>query len=349
MTRREILATAGAAPAWFGAMSPAAVAQPAKTRLGGAPAAFSARARRAGASPFDIVEHCHRIGLGGVQTSLEAIDLDTAKDLRKKIESYGMHLVLEAPQFPGEESQLFRFDNALKSCKAAGAYCLHAAMTQTRYEQFDSRQAFQRDFDRTKNTIALAEPILRRNQIRLAIENYRGWRAAEQADWLKRLSSEWVGVCFNFGANMALCEDPLDTVRILAPYTLMCHIKDMALDSYEDGFLLSEVVLGEGVLNLKEMVRILREKDPNMPFYLDVTTGDPLKVPVFTSKYWATFDDSSSFLPGRDLARILAMVRKNPPKKPLPRISGLDPDAVVKLEDDNNLKCIEYARQSLNI
>jgi sugar phosphate isomerase/epimerase len=349
MTRREVLALAGAAPAWFRAMSPAAVAQPGKTSLGGAPGAFGARAGRAGASPFDIVEHCHRIGLGGVQTSLEATDLDSAKELRKKVEGYGLQLVLGAPQLPGEESQLFRFDNALKACKAAGAYCLHAVLTQPRYEQFDSRQAFQRDFDRTKNTIALAEPILRRNQIKLAIENYRGWRAAEQADWLKRLGSEWVGVCFNFGANLALCEDPLDTVRILAPYTLMCHVKDMAVDSYEDGFLLSEVVLGEGILDLKETVRILREKNSNMPFYLDVTTGDPLKIPVFTDKYWATFDDSNSFVPGRDLARILAIVHRNPPKKPLPRISGLDPDAAVKLEDDNNLKCIEYARQTLNI
>jgi sugar phosphate isomerase/epimerase len=344
-----MLAMAGAAPAWLGAMSPAALAQPGKTRLGGAPAAFSARARRGGAGSFDIVEHCHRIGLGGVETSLEAIDLDSAKELRKRVEGYGMQLVLGAPQFPGEESQLFRFDNALKSCKAAGAYCLHAAMTQPRYEQFDSRQAFQRDFERSKSTIALAEPILRRNQIKLAIENCGGWRAAEQADWLKRLGSQWVGVCFNFGANMSLCEDPLDTVRMLAPYTLMCHIKDMAVDSYEDGFLLSEVVMGEGILDLKEMVRALREKDSNMPFYLDMTTGDPLKIPVFTDKYWATFDDSSSFLPGRDLARILAMVRRNPPKKPLPRISGLAPDAVVKLEDDNNLKCIDYARQTLNI
>ena len=349
MTRREILALAGAAPAWLGAMSPAAVAQPGKTRLGGAPAAFGAHARRGGASPFDIVEHCHRIGLGAVETSLEGTDLDSAKELRKRVEGYGMQLVLGVPQLPSEESQLFRFDNALKSCKAAGAYCLHAAMTQARYEQFDSRQAFQRGFDRTKSTIALAEPILRRNQIKLAIENSGGWRAAEQADWLKRLGSEWVGVCFNFGANLALCEDPMDTARALAPNTLMCHIKDMAVDSYEDGFLLSEVVLGEGILNLKEMVRILREKDPNMPFYLEAVTGDPLKIPVFTDKYWATFDDSSSFLPGRDLAKVLAMVRQNPPKKPLPRIVGLGPDAVVKLEDDNNLKSIDYARQTLNI
>ena len=349
MTRRETLAMFGVAPAWFAATSPAAGAQPGRTRLGGAPAAFGARARRGGANSFDIVEHCHRIGLGGVQTSLEAIDLDSALELRKRVEAYGMQLVLGVPQLPGEESQLFRFDNALKVSKAAGAHCLHAAMTDRRYEQFDSREAFQKDFERCKDTIALAEPILRKNQIRLAIENHKGWRAAEQAEWLKGLGSEWVGVCFDFGNNMALCEDPMDSVRMLAPYTFMCHIKDVAVDSYEDGFLLSEVVMGEGVLNLKEMVRILREKDSDMPFYLEMITRDPLKIPVFTDKYWVTFDDSHSPLPGRDLAKVLAIVRKNPPKKALPRISGLAPDAAVRFEDDNNLKCIDYARRVLNI
>jgi hypothetical protein len=70
---------------------------------------------------------------------------------------------------------------------------------------------------------------------------------------------------------------------------------------------------------------------------------------VFTDRYWATFDDSYSPLPGRDLARTLNLVRKNPPRKPLPRVTGLSQEAAVKFEDDNILKCIEYARQVLNI
>ena len=107
--------------------------------------------------------------------------------------------------------------------------------------------------------------------------------------------------------------------------------------------------MGEGILDLKQMVQTLRQKDPNMPFYLEMITRDPLKIPVFTDKYWVTFDDAYSSLPGRDLAKILSMVRKNPPKKPLPRVTGLSPEAAVKLEDDNNLKCIEYARQVLSI
>jgi sugar phosphate isomerase/epimerase len=332
MTRREILAMAEA--------------QQGRTRLGGAPTAFGVRSR---AGSFDIVEHCHRLGLGGVQTMLEGIEPEPAKQLRKRVEGYGMQLVLEAPPLPAGEDQSFKFGVALQASKDAGAFCLHAAMTERRYEQYDSLEAFRRDFQRCQNSVALAEPVLRKHQIKLAIENHKGWRAAEQAAWLRRLDSEWVGVCLDLGNNMALCEDPMDTVRILAPYTFMCHIKDMAVDTCAEGFLLSEVVMGEGILDLKQMVQTLRQKDPNMPFYLEMITRDPLKIPVFTDKYWASFDDTYSPLPGRDLAKILSIVRKNPPKKPLPRVTGLSPEAAVKLEDDNNLKCIEYARQVLNI
>jgi hypothetical protein len=76
-------------------------------------------------------------------------------------------------------------------------------------------------------------------------------------------------------------------------------------------------------------------------------TRDPLKIPVYTTKYWATFDDAYSPLPGRDLAKVLLLVRKNRPKKPLPRITGLSPEAQLQAEDENNRKCIEYARQNL--
>ena len=72
-----------------------------------------------------------------------------------------------------------------------------------------------------------------------------------------------------------------------------------------------------------------------------------LKIPVYTPKYWATFDDTVSPLPGRDLAKVLALVKKNRPKKPLPKVTGLSAEAAVKLEDDYNQQCIAYGRQNL--
>jgi 3-oxoisoapionate decarboxylase len=94
-------------------------------------------------------------------------------------------------------------------------------------------------------------------------------------------------------------------------------------------------------------VRLLRQKDLSMIFELEMITRGPLIIPVFTPKYWATFDDSYSPLPGRDLAKALALVRKNRPKAPLPRLTGLSSESQIKLEDENNRKCMSRAHGNL--
>ena len=349
MTRRQILAVAGSAPAWLS--SPSLAAQPqAKTRMGGTPSAFNMRMAVVGRGPggLDMVEHCHSIGLAGVQTNPPSIDPEAVKKFRARLEAYNMHLTCD-PRLPREAAGMAAFEAQIKAFKEAGAVGLHAALTGRRYEDMSSLEAFRQSFEQHQKSVELAEPILRKYKIKLGVENHKGWRAAEQAAWMKRVSSEWVGVCLDFGNNLSLCEDPVETFRLLAPYTVFAHVKDMAVQEYEDGFLLSEVVMGEGFLDLKQIVQTLRQKDPNMLFYLEMITRDPLQVPVFTDKYWVSFDDSYSPLPGRDLARVMSIVHKNRPKSPLPRITGLSAAERVKLEDQYNLKCIEYARQTLNL
>jgi 3-oxoisoapionate decarboxylase len=359
ITRRQILAMAGAAPVWsalrsaesWGSTGGQIDLSTSNTRMGGTPSAFqnhlmaSSREKK----PFDIVEQCHSLGLAGVQTNPPSnSDPAALKAFRQKIEAYNMHLICD-PRYPQQESDIEAFDAQIKAFKEAGASACHAALTGRRYEDYASLEPFKQMFERCRKSIALAEPVLRKYKMKLGIENHKGWRSAEQAAWLKRLGSEWVGVCLDFGNNISLCEDPLDTARALAPYTFFAHIKDMAVEEYEDGFLLSEVPLGEGILDLKQIVQLLRAKDPSMIFNLEMITRDPLKIPVYTEKYWATFDDSYSPLPGRDLAKTLAMVRKNRPKAPLQWITGLSQEAQLKAEGENNAKCITYARKNLEL
>jgi sugar phosphate isomerase/epimerase len=316
--------------------------------IGGAPAGFPVRTRagRGGAQPFDFVTHCHNLGLGVVETRLTATDADTIKTLRQKVEGYHMRLILDVG-YPRDEAGVAAFDASVKAAAECGAISLHAAMTGRRYEDMNSAEEFRQNFERCQKSIALAEPILRKHRMRLGIENHKGWRSAEQAAWLKRVSSEWVGVHFDFGNNVSLCEVPAVTLHNLLPYTVACHIKDMAVQPYEEGFLLSEVPLGEGFLDIKGMVATLRQKDPNMPFDLEMITRDPLKVPVLTDKYWASFDDAYSPLPGRDLAKIVALVGRYKPQTPLPRTTGMSPEAQLKLEDECIAKSIDYARANL--
>lgn len=350
MTRRQVLQAAGCLPALLCGATGASTNPLGKRGLGGGPAGFGQRLRanRQANPPLDFIDYCHGLGLGGVETRLPSTDLEAIKKLRQKLESYDMRAILDIP-LPRTEDDVPAFEVAVKAAKEAGAYGLHAAMTQRRYEQFNTFEAFKENFERCQKTVALAEPVLRKYQVRLAIENHKGWRSAEQAAWMKRVASEWVGVHLDFGNNLSLCEDAMQTLRTLLPYVMSCHIKDMAVEPYEEGFLLSEVPLGDGILELKQMVQILRQKNANMAFDLETITRDPLKIPVLTDKYWVTFDDSYSPLPGRDLARTIEIVKKNPPRTPLPHTSGLSPDEQLKLEDDNNMKSIVYARKFLEL
>jgi 3-oxoisoapionate decarboxylase len=347
MTRRELMAVAGAAVSW----SAVGEAQERPLRhMGGAPAGFPMRSRaaRSGGKPFDFVEFCHNLGFGVVETRVDLTNAEAVQAFRKKIEAYNMRAILDVP-LPREEAAVPAFDAALKAAREAGVKALHTAMTQRRYEEFDNLDAFKKSFERNQKTIALAEPVLRKHQIRLGIENHKGWRSAEQAAWLKRLGSEWVGVHFDFGNNVSLCEDPAETLRNLLPFIVSCHLKDMAVEMYEDGFLLSEVPLGEGFMDIKGMVATIQKKDPETPFDLEMITREPLKIPVFTDKYWATFDDQYSPLPGRDLAKVLEIVRHNKPKNPLPRTAGMSAEAQLALEDECVRKSIEYARKNLSL
>ena len=349
MTRREWLAASVSASALL-AVRPAFTRETMKKGyLGGAPTSFTVHMRlaRSGKMPFDMVERCHQLGLVGAETFLPS-DPAAVKKLKMQVESYNMKLILNT-RLPRQESEVSQFDSAVAACKEIGAIAIHAAMTQRRYEQFDSLEAFKTNFAQCQQSVALAEPVLRKHQMKLAIENHKGWRAEEQAAWMKRLGSEWVGVCFDFGNNVALCEPPEETFELLLPYTIFSHIKDMGVEDYPDGFLLSEVLFGEGIINLNKRVETLRSKNPDMLFCLEMITRNPLKVPVFTDRYWATFSDPSSPLPAHDLAKVLEIVRKNPPKNPLPHVSGLSDEEQIKAEDENNLQCIGYARQRLNL
>jgi sugar phosphate isomerase/epimerase len=368
MTRREILAMAGSAPAW---LSPTTMsAQPAGfPKMGGAPTAFGARSRGgrgrgagtpdsvppAGAAPgrgaggprssFDIIEHCHNIGLYGVQTS-PPTDPEALKAFRQKLDSYQMTLICD-PRLPQDANGVAAFEAQVKAYKEAGAIAFHAAMTNRRYEEITSVEMFKQRFEQSQKSIDLARPVLDKYKIPLGIENHKGWRSAEQAAWMKRVGSEYVGVCLDFGNNMSLCEVPEETLNNLLPYIVFAHIKDMAVQEYEDGFLLSEVPFGDGVVDLKMFVDTLRKKNPQMPIYLEMITRDPLKIPVYNDSYWRSFDDTYSPLPGRDLAKILNLVRTKASKKPLPRTTGLSPEAQLKLEDDSNNLCIQYGRKNL--
>ena len=192
-------------------------------------------------------------------------------------------------------------------------------------------------------SLQLAEPVLRKHKVKLAVENHKDWRADELVYALKQLKSEWIGVTLDFGNSISLIEDPMEVIETLVPYIFSTHVKDMGVEEYTDGFLLSEVPLGKGFLNLPKIVALCRQHNPSVAFNLEMITRDPLEIPCLKDEYWAAFDGVS----GNNLARTLRMVKQNKYKSPLPRVSQLSAEDRLAVEEENILECLTYSKDKL--
>jgi sugar phosphate isomerase/epimerase len=214
-----------------------------------------------------------------------------------------------------------------------------------RYEDFKTMDAW-RDFaGHWRRTLPARKGVLERERMPVGIENHKDWGADELVELLRSVDSPYLGACVDFGNNVALLEDPLETATRLAPFAVTTHLKDMAVRPYERGFELSEVALGTGICPLAKMVEVLRAARPDVPLSLEMITRDPLKVPFLDDTYWATYG-------GRDEARIesfRAGVLSKSSKDPLPRLSDKTYEDKVAAEDENVRRSTEFARKTLRL
>jgi len=186
---------------------------------------------------------------------------------------------------------------------------------------------------------------MRRHKVKLALENHKDWTADEMVDILKHFDSEWLGCNLDTGNNLSFLEDPYEVVEKLAPYTLTTHFKDMGIEEYEDGFLLSEVPFGEGFLDLNRMVMTLRKHNPMVKINLEMMTRDPLPIPYLTEGYWITFGDR----PAKDLAKSIKMLKENYSEKMLQRVSLNTFGEQLAKEETNQVACLTYIRDELGL
>ncbi|MEQ8790707.1 MAG: sugar phosphate isomerase/epimerase family protein [Pirellulaceae bacterium] len=357
MDRRDVLRLAAAAPA---ALAAAAMTQHARgaedvvttTQLGVGSASYGALLRRKATGgnldlrdPAAFLEYCRVRGAGGIQIGLGAGDARRAEHLRERAEQVGM-FVEGSIRLPADADDVKRFDEEVRFAKACGATVLRTVMLSgRRYETFSTAEEFRRFRDASRIRLRLAAPVVARHEVRLAVENHKDFRAEGLAELMRQFDSPHVGVCVDTGNNLALLDDPYEAVEILAPWAASAHLKDMAVEEYEQGFLLSEVPLGRGMLDLSRMLVALRRANPKLQFSLEMITRDPLEIPCLTDRYWATFEE----LPARQLARMLTLVRANKPKDPLPRVADLSPDERIEAEDSNVRRSLAYAAKQLDL
>lgn len=292
------------------------------------------------------IDLCKSFGGDGCQFDfglLSSTDEDYLKHLRRSLEDKGMFLELSMPaQWLADQNTL---TNAAAVAKELGVTRIRVAINGRRYEDFSSYKQWKDFYSRWLEVMRQAEPVLKTQGLIVGIENHGDWMADELVEILRQISSPHLGACVDFGNNLALLENPLDVAQRLSPYAVTSLLKDMLITFTEDGFLLTDVPLGQGIIPLGKIMEILRKGRSDIHFCLEMITRDPWKIPIKSDKYWATYQQKDE----DRIENFKSAILSKTSTAPIPKVSGMSSARMLAVEDDNIRKSVSYAKRTLGL
>lgn len=311
--------------------------------------AWQALRDKSATAPFfdssSFYDYARHIGADGVQTSVAMMNESGATSLRGHIEDTGGYFEGDI-RLPTMESELEKFEHEVKLTRAAGGNVARTVLSGSRrYETWKSVDEFNTFRDLASKRLAWAEPIVRKHRLKLAVENHKDFTSDELAQLMREFSSEWIGVNVDTGNNIALLEDPHQTVETLAPFAMSVHLKDMAVQPYEQGFQLSEVICDSGFLDLRRMVAVLSKANNSLRFNLEMATRNPLLIPCLADDFYATFPERKASHQEAAMLRVKA----HPPEQPPPSIAGKSMTQQLEYEEANNQNSLTWLHQQFSI
>lgn len=129
-------------------------------------------------------------------------------------------------------------------------------------------------------------PRAKAANVRIAIENHFNYPSRQMVELLNIVDDETVGVCLDVANSICAGEWPMETLGVLAPYTINLHLKDYEIvpDSYGVGFTITGRPLGEGRTDIGAVLAALTKR-PDMSVILE---------------HWLPYDDTLSSMRTRE-------------------------------------------------
>jgi sugar phosphate isomerase/epimerase len=127
----------------------------------------------------------------------------------------------------------------------------------------------------------------------------------------------WLGICLDTMNLLTMLEEPVAATRRLLPWVVSTHIKDGAVLLGAEGFTTFTRPIGEGVIDLPEILRLVASLD--RPVHLSVEDhGGSFPLAVFDPTFLSKFPD----LTVQEFARLASLAERTgrrPACRPLPR------------------------------
>lgn len=147
--------------------------------------------------------------------------------------------------------------------------------------------------------------------IKIAIENHSGdLQAWEVKTIIEEAGRDAVGACLDTGNPIWCAEDPAVTFETLGPLTVTTHVRDSAIFEHPRGCAAQWTALGDGCLDLKNLLTLHQRLCPSAPVHLEIITGRPPRVvPYLEADFWKAFPKARA----AEFARFAALVKRGSP------------------------------------
>jgi sugar phosphate isomerase/epimerase len=135
------------------------------------------------------------------------------------------------------------------------------------HNRFRNDPPLQEQLDRIITNI---KPVVRAAEdagIVLAFENHLDYRAYEIVQIIEAIDSPNLRFLFDMGNTVVVIEDPVEAAKVAAPYTVLCHLKDVRVLPWTPNALFVAAVfaapLGRGNVDIQQICEIMQAKAPN--------------------------------------------------------------------------------------
>jgi sugar phosphate isomerase/epimerase len=204
---------------------------------------------------FGFLEKVSEYGLHGLQIDpmhLAATDEEYLVTLREEAESRGFFLEYGIMSIGAAEIR-----KGIGLCQKLGSTVLRTFIGFNRY---DPATNVTRELGLALREIASCVRHLEESGVRLAIENHGDVRSDELVELVERIDSPHVGICLDVGNSLCVLEEPLSAARRMIPFAFTVHFKDYTIQGTPTGCKITGVPLGEGVLPLSDLYRLIDEE-----------------------------------------------------------------------------------------
>ena len=183
--------------------------------------------------------------------------------------------------------------------------------------------------------------------VKIAVENHAGdMHSLELRQLVETAGKDFVGVNLDSGNALWTLEDPLDSLRTLAPHVLTTSLRDSAVWETPKGAAVAWTAMGEGQIDLKTYFDEFRKLCPGVTVHIETISGFNREFASLTPEYWRAWPA----MPAERFARFVGIARNG---KPRPTFQPPQGDGRQKAEQEFQRgeieRSITYCRDVLDL